>query len=135
MNSLKANKNFYIIAGFIAIAVVFVAYNFLLAYASYANEIPRKLRHVNRLVFSLLIFGIGYFAFKKNNIQWLTDTWKIIYVSIITILIFAGLYDWTISQLTFQVRSIVKNLNEFLISPLPFIALFAISKNFSKFNN
>lgn len=132
MNQLKFNKNFYIIAGFIAIALVFIAYNFLLAYASYANEIPRKVRHVNRLVCSLSIFGIGYYTFKKHNVQWLTDTWKIIYASIIILLLVAGLFDWFINPLPFQLRNIVKNLNEFLISPLPFIALFAVSKNYSK---
>lgn len=129
---MKVNKTFYIVAGVIIITIVFVAYNFLLAYASYANDIPRKIRHINRFIATIFIFGTGYYAFKKYDVKWLSKIWTICYFTVIILLVLAGLCDWAFGPISAQIRTIAKNLNEFLISPLPFVALYAMSRKFGK---
>ena len=122
----QGNKRGYIIAGFIAIVVVYSLYNIYLVDVSYYNQIPRKIRHITRFLSIVIVYGVGIYTLKKYMEGWVNGLWNSIYLIATVLLIFIGIYDWSIGGASSQVRNVANTLHEFLISPVLFVVLFII---------
>ncbi|WP_183572433.1 hypothetical protein HDF18_04585 [Mucilaginibacter sp. X5P1] len=127
-----SNKQRYYWLGFIIIAVIYSLYNLYLVDVSYYQSIPRKIRHVGKLVAVLTIYGTGTFALKKYTGDWMMFIWHMIHIVIITLLLLIGIYDWTFGAVTMQIRNIADTLFEFLISPVIYIAVGILNSKFGK---
>ncbi|MBW4891279.1 hypothetical protein KXQ82_16245 [Mucilaginibacter sp. HMF5004] len=119
-------KRTYLIAGFVAIVVLYSLYNIYLVDVSYYNQIPRKVRHIARFVSILMVYGIGIFTLTKYVEGWVISLWNGIYLIAVALLLLIGIYDWSIGGASSQIRNIANTLHEFLISPMLFIALYII---------
>jgi len=126
------SKRKFIILGLLAIAIVYSLYNICLVYVSYYDDIPRKVRHINRLLSILIVYGIGYYSFKKYGVKWISDIWNVIYFAVVIILVLIGLYDWSFGPASMQTRNIAKTLHEFLISPVLYVAILIINRTLVK---
>jgi len=120
------NKRNYLIIGFLAIVIVYSLYNLYLVDVNYYDQIPRKLRHIARLVSILIVYGIGFYTLRQYMQPWVVSLWNIIYLFAATLLILIGIYDWSTGGAASQVRNIANTLHEFLISPVLYIALYII---------
>ncbi len=121
------NKRFYLIGGFIAIVIVYSLYNIYLVDVNYYNQIPRKLRHINRFLSILIVYGIGTYALKKYTVNWMMLVWHALHVVVIFLLLLLGVYDWTFGQASVQVRNMANTFHEFLISPIFYVAMVILS--------
>ena len=67
------NNRKYAIAGFIVIVIIYSVYNIYLVDVNYYNSIPRKVRHIARLLSILMVYGVGLYALKKYMEGWITS--------------------------------------------------------------
>lgn len=125
---MPGKKRSYVILGLLAIIVVYTLYYMLFVYVSYFNDIPRKLRHVSRLVSIIIVYGIGYYAFKKYEVKWIRSVWNFIYFSVVILLIIAGIYDWTLGPASASIRNVAKTMHELLISPILYAGILIIKR-------
>ena len=126
MMQKPTNKRSYIIAGFVAIVLVYSLYNIYLVDVNYYNDIPRKVRHINRFVSVLLVYGIGIYTLKKYMEGWVIGLWNSIYLIATLLLLIIGVYDWSIGGAPAQVRNIANTLHDFLISPILYAVVYII---------
>ncbi|MDO3644228.1 MAG: hypothetical protein ACTHMI_21785 [Mucilaginibacter sp.] len=125
---MPGKKRNYIILGFIAIVLVYTLYYMLFVYVSYFNDIPRKVRHISRLISIIIVYGIGYYAFKKYDVKWLSSVWNFIYFVVVVMLLLVGIYDWTLGPASASIRNVAKTMHELLISPILYAALLIINR-------
>ena len=122
------NRRVYLIGGFLAIFLIYSLYNIFLLDVNYYNEIPRKIRHLNKFLAILLVYGIGTLALKKYTVDWMMLVWHLLHIAVILFLLVIGLYDWTFGVISDKLRNIASTFLEFLISPV-FYAAIAIVNN------
>ncbi|HMH20226.1 MAG TPA: hypothetical protein VK563_00550 [Puia sp.] len=123
MPSFRHNKRVLFFTGLIAITVLFSIYNLYLTEYSYFEATSRKTRHIIRFGTVLLAWGIGIFAYRRESPGWLLPIWHLLYVTIIFILLSIGIYDWWSGSVRTDLRNLAISLNEFLISPVPFVLI------------
>lgn len=122
------NRRAYLIGGFLAIFLIYSLYNIFLLDVNYYNQIPRKIRHINKLMAILLVYGIGTFALKKYTVSWMMLVWHLLHIAVILFLLVIGVYDWSFGVISDKLRNIASTFLEFLISPV-FYAAIAIVNN------
>ncbi len=127
-----ANKYVYYWVGFIIIVVIYSVYNLYLVDVNYYQSIPRKVRHICKLLTILSIYGTGTFALKKYAAGWMMYIWHLLHIVIIALLLLIGLYDWSFGELSAQFRNVANTLFEFLISPVIYIAVGILNSKFSR---
>jgi len=66
----KPGKKTIFISGLVAIVVVYSLYNIYFDLTS-VPDIPGKWKHANKLLFVLIVYGIGTLALKKYTITWM----------------------------------------------------------------
>ena len=125
----------YIIIGIILILLIYTLYYKTVVYVNYFNEIPRKVRHIARLVSIILVYAVGYFSYKKYGVKWMTDLWQVVYLVTILLLVLIGLYDWGFGPASMQIRNVAKTLHEFLISPVLYLGIVIINRVLVKSGN
>ena len=129
---MKKNKRLYILGGFFAIVIVYSLYNIYLVDVNYYEDIPRKVRHINRFLSILIVYGIGFYTFKKYDVPWIRTLWNIIYILFLSLLILIGIYDWSLGPASGQIRNIANTFHEFLISPILYVAILIINNTLVK---
>lgn len=125
---MSGKKRNYVILGLIAIIIVYTLYYMLFVYVSYFNEIPRKLRHISRLISIIIVYGIGYYAFKSYGVKWICSIWNFVYLTVVIILILIGMYDWTLGPASASIRNVAKTMHELLISPILYAGILIINR-------
>ena len=118
--------------GFIIIVIIYSLYNLYLVDVDYYQAIPRKARHIGKLLSILSIYCVGTFALKKYTDEWMMYVWHLLHIIIISILLLMGIYDWIFGELSNQLRNIANTLFEFLISPVIYIAVGILNNKFSR---
>lgn len=129
---MVAGKRKFVIIGCLSITLIYILYNIFFVYASYYNQIPRHVRHINKLLSTLIVYGIGWYSLKKYGIKWLSGLWKIIYITVLILLVSIGVYDWSLGPAPSQVRDIAKTFHECLISPILYAAFVIVSSMLRK---
>lgn len=125
---MPGSKRKYLFIGLAVIIVIYTLYYMGFVYVSNFNQIPRKVRHLSRLVSILFVYGAGFYAFKKYDVKWIRTVWNLVYFAIVILLVFIGVYDWSFGPASMQTRNIAKTLHEFLISPLLYVGLLIINR-------
>ena len=124
------NKRIYLIGGFLAIFLIYSLYNIFLLDVNYYNEIPRKIRHLNKFIVILLVYGIGTYTLKKYTANWMMQVWHLLYIIVIAFLLLIGAYDWIFGIISDQLRNIASTFLEFLISPIFYAAMAILNNRF-----
>ncbi|MES2110679.1 MAG: hypothetical protein V4577_18110 [Bacteroidota bacterium] len=125
---MPGKKRNYVILGLVAIILVYTLYYMLFVYVSYFNDIPRKLRHISRLISIIIVYGIGYYAFKKYEVKWLSSVWNFVYFTVVIMMILIGVYDWTLGPASASIRNVAKTMHELLISPILYAGILIINR-------
>ena len=92
---MPGSKRRYILTGLILIVIIYTLYYMAFVYVGNYNQIPRRVRHIARLLSILMVYGVGYYSFKKYGVKWISGLWNIIYFVVIILLILIGIYDWS----------------------------------------
>jgi hypothetical protein len=125
---MPGKKRNYVILGLVAIILVYTLYYMLFVYVSYFNDIPRKVRHISRLISIIIVYGIGYCAFKKYDVKWIRSIWNFVYFTVVIMLILIGIYDWSFGPASAQTRNVAKTMHELLISPVLYAGILIINR-------
>jgi hypothetical protein len=93
---------------------------------------PLKARHLVKFLSVLIAYGIGAYTLKRFTAGWMMQIWHTVYLSILALLVLLGLYDWSIARVPVEIRGIADNLQEFLISPVLYVAIGIINRSLAK---
>ena len=126
--SYPDNRRIYFLIGLIALIILFSVYNLYLTGYTYFEVTSKTTRHIIRFGSILAACLIGEFAFRKYIPGWLIQLWRLLYLAVGLILLAAGVYDWWAGGLPTALHNIVISLNEFLISPAPFVIILLINR-------
>ena len=124
----------YFLFGLLAICTTYILYYLVFLY-NLSHDMSLKSRHVVKFCSIIITYFIGMMAFRKNGPSWILQVWHICYGSIILLLLILGGYDWAIARTPEQLRIIADNLQEFLISPILFVAIGTLKGNLLKSGN
>jgi hypothetical protein len=126
------DKRRYFFIGLFLIVLVYALYNIFLVDIDYYNDIPRHLRHVAKFGTILLIYLTGAWSLRRFSGSWMIFIWHAVYLLVIVILVWIGVFDWTVSVISERLRNIASSLHELLISPLLYVVLGIIDNRMSR---
>ncbi|GAC1426562.1 MAG: hypothetical protein NVS1B13_23360 [Flavisolibacter sp.] len=116
-----SNRNRFLI-GLVAITILYFIYNVFLDITTLTN-IPRQVKHINKLACVLLVYGTGSLILRKFTVSWMMQLWHIMHLSVILLLLLIGFYDWWQGMITPETRNIANSLFDFLISPVLYVSM------------
>lgn len=122
------NKRLFLIVGFLLIILVYSLYNIFLIDSDFYWSIPRKMRHFNKLILILIVYGIGTYAMRKYTVYWMMQLWHLLHIIVIFSLVLIGVYDWYFHTVTLQLRNIANTFLEILISPMLYICIIILNR-------
>ncbi len=128
MAAKQAHRGSFVI-GLLAIVVLYCVYYLFFVYGAFIGMALRP-RHFIKLVFVVLVYGAGFLALRRSAVVWTTKVWHLLYGLTIFILVGMVLYDWGVSRLSASSRSIADDLQDFLVSPLPYICIELLRRSF-----
>jgi len=131
----KNKKRLFLVIGFLAITLIYSLYNIFLIDSAFYWSIPRKIRHLNKLVLILVVYAIGTYALKKYTVHWMMQIWHLIHIVVILSLILIGVYDWYFQTVTLYLRNIANTLLEILISPMLYISIILLNRKLFLLDN
>jgi hypothetical protein len=115
--------------GLLVIVVLYCVYYLFFVYGLFMGMALRP-RHFIKLVFVVLVYGVGFLALRRGGIVWTTKVWHLLYGLTICVMLAMALYDWGIGRLSASSRSIADDLQDFLVSPLPYICIGLLRRSF-----
>jgi hypothetical protein len=121
MENMHRKKLFFWIG--LVLIVVFYSLYFLLFLYRIAQDMPIRGRHIVKLLFIVLTYVTGVVCLKRYAEPWMMRIWHGFYLLILCLLLCLGAYDWTIARTPLSVREIADSLQEFLVSPVLYVAL------------
>ena len=108
--------------GLLVIAALYGLYYLFFLYGI-SLDMPLRGRHVLKFLFILLVYGVGFLCLRGFAEPWMVRTWHAAYLLIVLILLGLGGYDWLIARTPLALREIAGSLQDFLVSPLLYVAL------------
>ena len=121
MAAKQARKGSFII-GLAAIVVLYCVYYLFFVYGLFIG-MALSPRHFTKLVFVVLVYAVGFLALWRGGVVWTTKVWHLLYGLTICIMVGMALYDWGVGRLSASSRSVADDLQDFLVSPLPYICI------------
>ena len=115
-------KSLFFWSGLGAMLVLYFLYYFYFI-NDIAHEVPLRGRHLIKLLFILTCYGIGVFALGKFAGGWVVRLWHMVYLVCLFLMLGLGIYDWAVARTPLPVRMVADNLQEFLVSPLLYVAM------------
>jgi hypothetical protein len=122
------NRRTRFLLSLLAITLLFSVYHLYLTGYGYFQATSKMTRHIVRFGSILLAWAIGEFAFRKNIPGWLLQVWRSLYAGVTLLLLLTGVYDWYAGGLPGGIRNMAITLNEFLLSPAPFVIIWLINR-------
>ena len=118
----KPKPKYIFILGLLAICVIYSLYSVYFD-LTYVPDIPGKLKHLNKLLFVIIVYGVGTLALKRYMIGWMMLIWHVLHIIFISVLLLIGFYDWYHGDITDQIRNVANSVFEFLISPVLYVSM------------
>jgi hypothetical protein len=112
-----------IIAGLYGLYYVFFLYGIAL-------DMSLRGRHVLKFLFAISVYATGAFCLRGFAVPWMRWIWHGTYLVILVLLVGLGLYDWLVARTSLGVRELADNLQEFLVSPLLYVAMRIVGRAF-----
>jgi hypothetical protein len=108
--------------GLIAISVFYAVYYVYFRYSAFYSMPARQMRVV-KFVFVALTFVAGWLGLRKGAVAWAARFWVMAFGSLVLLLVMLGLYENYFARLPVDLRIILDDLVEFLVSPALYVAL------------
>lgn len=115
--------------GLVQLIAVYTALYLLFFESPDILEIPRKLRHLMLMGSLLGVYALGTNHLQFSKHAWMGALWHLVHVTGISILLLAGLFDWLIQPLNYPMRVMMRQLHEFLISPVLYVGMGLLAKH------
>jgi hypothetical protein len=131
MQLYKTDRQRFII-GFLFILLIYSLYYIYFADTPNAILIPRKIRHVIKFGTTILVYGIGSFHLGKIKQQWMVSLWHLIHISLLVTISCIGLYDWIFGMVSQPTKDFAQSMQEFLISPILYVGMGLLNRQFKK---
>jgi hypothetical protein len=112
-----------LIAGLYGLYYVFFLYGIAL-------DMSLRGRHVLKFLFTISVYATGAFCLRGFAVPWMRWIWHGTYLVILVLLVGLGLYDWLVARTSLGVREVADNLQEFLVSPLLYVAMRIVGRAF-----
>jgi hypothetical protein len=125
VNQVRRKGRFAI--GLAVILFLYCIYNVEFLYNLFAG-MPLRTRHFIKLLFVLLVYGAGFVALRRDVFGWMMRCWHLLYFVTLLLLLLLGFFDWFAFRLPVSVRSIADDLQELLVSPLPYICILLLRR-------
>ena len=125
--NISARRKLFFWVGLVVILVLYCIYYLSFIYGL-ALEIPLRARHFVKFFFILLCYGVGVFALRGSATGWMVRLWHFIYLTCLFLLLLLGVYDWVIARTPLPVRMVADSVQEFLVSPLLYVAMGLFSR-------
>lgn len=109
--------------GLVQLIAVYTALYLLFFESPDVLDIPRKLRHLILMGSLLGVYALGTYHLQFSKHAWMGALWHLVHVTGISILLLAGLFDWLIQPLNYPMRVMMRQLHEFLISPVLYVGM------------
>lgn len=120
------------IGGLIIIVIFYSLFYLLFADRSFTYDIPRKVRHIIKFGTTILVYFIGTYHLGKLSDRWMAQVWHFIHISLLIIITSIGLYDWAFGMVGTKTKEMAATMQEFLISPVLYVAMGILNKRLSK---
>jgi hypothetical protein len=85
--------------------------------------IPRKWRHVIKFITTFTVYLVGTYHLGKYKNSWMLYLWHFVHITLLSTITSIGIYDWIFGMVRYQVKEIAASMQEFLISPMLYIAM------------
>lgn len=121
-----------VFTAFAVIVIVYIGYGVYSDTRNYNIYLPRVAKLALRLFSTFAIYFAGILAFKKYEVRWVSEIWQTVYLLFFILLALTEVYALLAGAAPAPLRNILKTLEEFLVSPLFYVALVAISRTLTK---
>ncbi|MEI7628677.1 MAG: hypothetical protein WCJ80_10570 [Bacteroidota bacterium] len=118
----KTRKQRYL-TGLIIIMLIYSMFYILFADQPATLLIPRKWRHVIKFITTFTVYLVGTYHLGKHKITWMLYLWHFVHITLLSTITSIGIYDWVFGMVRYQVKEIAASMQEFLISPMLYIAM------------
>lgn len=118
----KTSRQRYV-AGLIIIMLIYSMFYILFADKPDTLLIPRKWRHVIKFITTFTVYLVGTYHLGKHKNSWMLYLWHFVHITLLSTITGIGLYDWIFGMVSYQVKEIAASMQEFLISPMLYIAM------------
>ncbi|WP_412561228.1 hypothetical protein [Winogradskyella sp. MIT101101] len=129
MNLYKSNKARFII-GLLIIFMLYSVYHIFFAENTFTASIPRKLRHVIALLFTVAVYFVGTYHLGKLKVKWMSTLWHIVHIAGLCIITAIGVFDWLFltGEPIVALSRFARTIQELLLSPILYVAMGLLNK-------
>jgi hypothetical protein len=92
-------------------------------------EISRKVRHVVLMSSLLGVYALGTYHLRFQSMAWMGALWHLVHLSGISFLVLFGLFDWLVQPLGYPMRLVLRQVHEFLVSPVLYVGMGLLAEN------
>jgi hypothetical protein len=129
---LYSSDKIRFISGLILIIFFYSAYYIGFEENEIMHAFSRFTQYLIKFLFTIVIYIIGSFHLGRLKDEWMSYLWHFIHISGLCIITSIGLYDWFISDITLGVLLFAGSVQEFLISPLLYVAMGLLNRILNK---
>ncbi len=131
MNLYRSDKARFIL-GLILILIIYSLYYIYFLEHKNTLLISRKVKHIITFSTTVFVYFVGTFHLGKLKDEWMSSLWHIIHITGLCIITTLGLFDWLIAEISLSLRQFVLSVQEFLISPVLYVAMGLLNKSLKK---
>lgn len=117
----------YFWLGLLGILTVYTLYYLFLRDSSYFFHLPRKLRHVYKLLSVAWVYAVGSWALQKFCPAWINHLWHAFHIVLLSFLIVVGAIDWSTGGVPFLWKHLAATVHEILISPVLYVSMVLVN--------
>jgi len=131
MKLYKSDKIRFI-SGLVLIIIFYSTYYIGFEENEIMHTFNRYVQYLIKFLFTVIIYLIGSLHLGKLKDEWMSYLWHFIHISGLCIITSIGLYDWLISDIPLGVLLFGGSIQEFLISPLLYVAMGLLNRILNK---
>ncbi len=114
--------------GLAMILIIYTLFYLFFIESDQTQYIPRRIRHLIKFSTTFIVYLVGTFHLGKLNDKWMSQIWHFIHISLLTVLLLIGAYDWIFGMVSKQVKDFTVTIQEFLISPVLYVGMGIINR-------
>jgi low temperature requirement protein LtrA len=90
------------------------------------------MRHVIKFGVTILVYFVGTYHLGKLEDKWMSQLWHFIHISLLFGITAIGAYDWVFGMVDKKTKELAATMQEFLISPVLYVAMGILNKRLNK---
>jgi len=111
------------ITGLLFILLIYTLFYLFFVESEQTQFIPRRIRHFIKFATTFSVYLIGTLHLGKLTAKWMSQIWHFIHISLLSVLVLIGGYDWLFGMVSQHVKDFTSTIQEFLISPVLYVGM------------